>query len=628
MTFRIRKRYGRGRNKKQHSIEGPSMNPYKLFRTYRLEQSFPPPRYSILFRLFLPVIGFLALLWFLIRVIPKPSRAAYPCQRIAFPLASGFIVWLMGLVGALAFLKKARRYRQNKKFLLALNCCIISTAILWTALGTCSNSRALADEPVRNVPLGIAKGIHPGRVVWIHDPNATDWDGHGDGYPWEPEHTIPKYVNAMVSRSIRELTGTATDAAAWDAVFRYFNLEHGRGDVGYAPGEKIIIKINLTTCNFNDNNVNENYDKEDGTENWLDKSDTSPQLTLALIRQLVSNAGVEPDSIAIGDTLCHYPNQWRDPIVQEFPDIVFFDPRGTSGRTLSVPSKIRQYWSDPDHPVVNQNDFIPQLYADADYLINLAVLKSHGAGITLCAKNHYGSYNRRPDNSNFYDLHASVGGPYGDPESHTYRAMVDIMGHPHMGGKTLLYMIDGLFGGDTWKGTPRLFQQPLFNNDWPSSLLVSQDPVAIDCVGLDILWDEWPDSGGYVVRVPAVDDYLIEAALAHAPPSGTFYDPDGDGIALQSLGVYERWNNSTDRQYSRNLGTGDGIELRYIRMQHRPGDLHVDDHVEMTDLMLLMEAWLWTGPAGCILEDIIEDGTVNLHDFRVLSQNWNESPQP
>ena len=39
---------------------------------------------------FFPITGLLAFIWFLIRVIPKPSRAAYPCQRVAFPLASGF----------------------------------------------------------------------------------------------------------------------------------------------------------------------------------------------------------------------------------------------------------------------------------------------------------------------------------------------------------------------------------------------------------------------------------------------------------------------------------------------------------------------------------------------------------
>jgi hypothetical protein len=49
--------------------------------------------------------------------------------------------------------------------------------------------------------------------------------------------------------------------------------------------------------------------------------------------------------------------------------------------------------------------------------------------------------------------------------------------------------------------------------------------------------------------------------LADNPPSGTTYDPEGDGTLLASLGVHEHWNNPVDRQYSRNLGTGDGIEL-------------------------------------------------------------------
>src|SRR3974390_2446066 len=39
-----------------------------------------------------PILGLFSLVWFLLRVIPKPSRAAYPCQRVAMPLASGFVV--------------------------------------------------------------------------------------------------------------------------------------------------------------------------------------------------------------------------------------------------------------------------------------------------------------------------------------------------------------------------------------------------------------------------------------------------------------------------------------------------------------------------------------------------------
>ena len=96
-----------------------------------------------------------------------------------------------------------------------------------------------------------------------------------------------------------------------------------------------------------------------------------------------------------------------------------------------------------------------------------------------------------------------------------------------------------------------------FNDDWSSSLFVSQDPVAIDSVGFDFLWTEWDE---HPHRLGA-DDYLDEAAMANDPISGTFYDPDGDGKCMQSLGVHEHWNNSRDKQYSRNLGKNEGIEL-------------------------------------------------------------------
>jgi hypothetical protein len=34
---------------------------------------------------------------------------------------------------------------------------------------------AEAEAPLK--PIGDAKGIHPGRVVWAYDPEVTDWKG-------------------------------------------------------------------------------------------------------------------------------------------------------------------------------------------------------------------------------------------------------------------------------------------------------------------------------------------------------------------------------------------------------------------------------------------------------------------
>jgi len=567
-------------------------------------------------RFFLPIIGFLALLWFLIRVIPKPNRAGYPCQRIAFPLASGFVLWLAGLLGSLVFLRKAQKHIDASRRWIGLLCIAISIFCLWLTMSITSSQTVKADDPIPNDPNGIAKGLYPGRVVWIHDPNATDWDGPGipGNYFWQPEHTVQKYVDAMVSKALRQLSGCDTDIQAWDTIFRHFNSNHGKGDIGYMPGEKVTIKVNLTTCNVNLWTVDPaTCQKTD----YLDRPDTSPQVICAIIRQLVNCVGVEPNDIAVGDTLTYFPNQWLDLLTPEFPEVIYFDKVGFSGRTQSTPSQIVQHWSHGLDPNDFETDFIPSLYAEADYLVNIAVLKSHGAGITLCAKNHYGSYNRTPDDVGYYDLHPSLAGS--NPNPGQYRTLVDIMGHPHMGAKTLLYMLDGLYGGDNWSAYPYKFNMDPFNNDWPSSIIVSQDPVAIDSVGLDILWSEgW----SRVRNAGGVDDYLKEAAQANNPPSNTLYDPDGDQSRLDSLGVHERWNNAMDRQYSRNLGTGDGIELVYYRMKHDPGDLDADETVTIYDMMRLADRWLWTGPKGQILEDMLEDGKVNLKDFQILAEQW------
>ena len=68
------------------------------------------------------------------------------------------------------------------------------------------------------------------------------------------------------------------------------------------------------------------------------------------------------------------------------------------------------------------------------------------------------------------------------------------------------------------------------------------------------------------------------------PPSGTVYDPEGDGTRLASLGVHEHWNNPTDKQYSRNLGTGNGIEL--VVPSLRSADGPVDNKILGKDMII------------------------------------------
>jgi hypothetical protein len=364
----------------------------------------------------------------------------------------------------------------------------------------------------------------------------------------------------MLSEALRQLTGQASDAAAWDKLFRYFNKANARGERGYRPDEKIVIKVNFVGLIWHQGAVNTN------TYQLLSQPDymnTSPQVILALLRQLVEVVGVKPGDISLGDTLANFANEYYDRFQRAFPAVRYFDHPGKLGRVGLKQSSIPIYWSCRPQDV--KQDYVPNGFAEADYLINLANLKAHtGAGVTLCAKNHYGSLIRWPAEKGYYDLHADGF----SRKTAIYRNLVDLTGHTHFGGKTVLYLIDGLYAGiHPSDKAPRKWKTAPFNGDWTSSLFASQDLVAIDSVGLDFLQTEYPEPAGR----PMAEDFLHEAALAHQPPSGTFYDPNNPSNTkrLRSLGTHEHWNNAQEKKYSRNLGAAAGIELLAVERTAR-----------------------------------------------------------
>lgn len=505
-----------------------------------------------------PIGGLFALLWFLVRVLPKPSRAAYPCQRLAFPIASGFVIWLTGAIVSITAVRRAKRSLAQSRYVLCVILLAASVGTLWLAQGLTTDKLLLAGPPLPNAPVGVAMGLHPGRVVWVHDPASTDWDGPGDGHWWQSSHTDQAVVDKMMVRAVQSLAGSPTCPAAWDRLFKHFNKTHGKGNVGYKPGEKIMVKINFVGC-IRIYSRRPVANPQDYDLRSLDYMNTSPQMINALLRQLVEEVGVRQADITVGDPLCYFPNEYYKICHDKFPNVRYLEYLGKFGRTAAKLSSVPFYWSTPAADS-KEKDYILASYAEAAYFINLANLKSHNdvAGITLCAKNHYGSLLRSPRSSAHYDMHKDL--PYFTPGMGRYRPLVDLMGHKHLGGKTLLYLIDGLYAGKHAKErSPRKWNLSPFNGDWTSSLFASQDPVAIDSVGFDFLRSEWDDAP----HVLGTNDYLIEAARADNPPSGTFYDPDHkeNVTRLKSLGVYENWNNPKDMQYSRNLGTGKGIEL-------------------------------------------------------------------
>lgn len=506
-----------------------------------------------------PILGLASLVWFLIRVIPKPIRATYPCMKATAPLASSFVIYLMGIFSSSIFFKKSKKlFLESRYVMFTLTLVAAFTLGMFSLLSDSHPVKAVSMAKLEgpNQPMGEAQGIYPGRVVWIHDTDATDEDcpNTRNKYWSSDDYTDQSVVDGMISESIQKLTGTTSDAAAWNALFHYFNNKHGKGDVGYKSGEKIVIKINL------------NGDSQGG-----DKINTSPQVTYGILDQLINVVGVAQSDIGIGDPNSNFPDLYYSKCHGDFPNVKYWG--SNSGRTAIVKSASKVLFAADG----GNTDWLPQCYLDAAYMINLPVFKKHHrAGISITAKNHFGSIS--PFNGGAWNWHYSLpapdgGGDVSNGEYGVYRCFVDFMGHKDLGKKTVLFLVDGLWSSTNWGHPPIKWRMAPFNDDYPNSLFASQDEVAIQSVCFDFLYEEfdenhptqgaydpWDNSGPFS-RYAGSEDFLHQAASPENWPEGIQYDPENDGSILTSLGVHEHWNNAIDKLYSKNLGIGNGIEL-------------------------------------------------------------------
>ncbi len=390
---------------------------------------------------------------------------------------------------------------------------------------------------------GTGVGAMPGRVVWSHDPDSVEWDG--SGYWWEPGHFNEAAILEMVNGSIASLGGRETAAEGWSALFSSNKKARGMGG-GYAEGEKIAVKANINGSGV--------FDDDTSGETRL--SYTNPVLLKALLVSLVREGGVNPSDITVYDVSRLFPEYMIKMCTEGELSGIRFVGRDNGVADEDAPIQ----WS---HSFSGRVNYLPDCVTEASYVINLANLKGHSYGITLCGKNHFGSFingnmMRPPEGANLHQWLTKS-------EMGIYSPLVDLMANAGLGGKTVLYMLDALIcapsEGASITAENAKWQQAPFNGDYASSIFVSQDPVAIDSVGADFLNNEPAVTGTNRAAADITNEnYLHEAGLASHAPSGTVY-MDGNGNAVANLGVHEHWNNAAQKLYSRNLGKEEGIEL-------------------------------------------------------------------
>lgn len=428
---------------------------------------------------------------------------------------------------------------------------IITTAGMLSAGGIVLKQAVASEESIfpQHEAFGTGQGIHPGRVVWMHDPKAVNWSGMD--YWWKPENFDKDRILAMTRNGIMRLTGEESPKKAWNALFEWRNKKNGKHG-GYMPGQKIAIKVNM-------NGAGENNDDPHGS---FGVSYGNPLLLQTLLQSLVRDGGVKPEDIVIYDTCRIFPDYMQAMCTEGDLAGVRFSYRNIGGVKDSAPDRNALIqWAGN---VSGEPTYFPVCLTEADYLINLGNLKGHSWGLTLGGKNHFGSFinDERRVTPAAAGLHPNIiNGKMGG-----YSVLADLMARKEIGGKTMLVMLDGLITApsETVTITPEnsIWTMSPFNGHQASSLFFSQDPVAIDSVGADFLVSE-PNMKKHNSNMrgkPQMENYLHEAALLPHPPSRTNYT-DGAGKNPGSLGVHEHWNNPEEKLYSRNRGLNEGIEL-------------------------------------------------------------------
>ena len=470
-------------------------------------------------------IGIASLFWLILKTGRKPSRIAYPCQQTAL---ANIGIFLVPPVALMAYQCRTwlRRIATPKLLFGVMLSGVLLGAVSGGWWGYKQYQIQSYYQQLRlNGPFGkpimAAAGAaavtylsiphamalpSPHRVVSVHDTDATSWtfsctsSGTCAEYYGDDAYVDQDVVDQMVVSGMKALTGEDTVDDAWDAILP-----------AYQPGEVVAIKVN-----FNDSIMG------GGTSGYGDNDayvDALPQIINSIIDGLTS-IGVSEDDIWIFDVSRYITDRFRARI--DYASVRYFDRYGNGADVAaaafdSTDLSAAVVFTDTAY---SGSHSVSDVLVDADYLINVPIMKRHGgAGITLALKNHLGSINGFYSGGHTMHNYIYLGNGSYDSDSNP---MVDISLNANIMDKTVLVIGDALYGGWSSNNTPPE-RWDSFGDDSPNMLFFGADPVAVDSVMFDYL-----DREGYVN--PKSEDIFIIAAN-------------------EGIGVHERWNNDTDRVY-------------------------------------------------------------------------------
>ena len=459
------------------------------------QQSSLPSRALLIF------IGAISLIWFVIRVIPRPSRALYPCQRAAFPVASAFVIWLMGVLGSVTLFKRARRFFTDSRYVLAMT--ILVAAIGFFAISFLSIPTAevfsrnqLAEAVLLSPADEAVLDELPARVAAVRSDKAMAAD---------IEYAE---IESMIRQAVQ-------DAGGWEDII--------------SDGDLVVLKPNLVAV------------PPTSQPHFCNGKVTDPrimEITAKLVKEInpsgkvfIMEGGAGTDSYEDMQNLGYTELDYVDSCIalegtgSTYDDILL--------HSVSLPDELSLY-PDSKKPNKSRPMYLHKTYFDADVIISIPVLKNHAtAGITGSIKNVgigatpakiYGS------DHNLRDLIAH------NPADDLHRWI-----HDFYAARPVDFVImDGLQGLEYGPGGYRPGNYDTYLDQLVASqknmrmILAGRDPVALDAIaGLMMMHDPglanhlvYLHNDGYGIAAPGRIE-LVGVEVPDVRKDFEHDDPDG-----------------------------------------------------------------------------------------------------
>ncbi len=343
-------------------------------------------------RAVIPVTGLAALVWFLIRVIPKPSRAFYPCQRAAFPLAAAFVAWIVSSAGSVMLFRKGKLLFTSARYLRA-SLFVLTAVLVFGASMILAPRFSLYAENIVSRPIQVSplKSLVPDDVNYVKPVSTVSIVKSTKN---NAEDLTYSDIKVMVQKAILDAGGLGNIISDGDTVVIKPNLV---SDKESASGTLLQDEVNGITADWRIVKSVSEIVRELNPSGKIFVMEGSAKSTQALF-DMMNYDEVNMPEVDRFFCLESSSGGWREYSAPEL-------------KVVNLPADKKLY-PDNKKPYNSAEYYLNKIYYDADVLISIALIKNHeSASVTGSIKN--------------LCIGASPANIYGLTETNTNRGTID-----------------------------------------------------------------------------------------------------------------------------------------------------------------------------------------------------------